>query len=89
MAKAARQGSPLQYERIQRCLDAQLGLGFRNAQLKFYNQANNQAAVYDKAVSVICETCEESQNSKMLNLNIECAAGLNQLILYKSISKSV
>lgn len=89
MAKADTQGSPLQYERIQRCLDTQLGLGFRNSQLKYYNQAAAQAASYDKAVSVICETCEESQNSKMFNLNVECAAGLDQIILYKSISKTI
>lgn len=87
---AATQGSPLLYERIQRCLVGQLGGQFRNAQLKFYrNDGTTQANAYNAPVSMICETCEPSQDTKMLNLNIECAANLQQIILYKSITKTI
>jgi len=84
------QGSPLYYERLQRCLEGQIGTTFRNAQLRYYrNDTTTQANAYDAIVSVIAETCETTQDSKMLNLNIECAQQLQKLILYKSITKTI
>ena len=86
----ATQGSPILYERLQRCLEGQLQRPFRNAQLKFYrNNTTTQANAYNAPVTAICETCEATPDTKMLNLNIECAANLQQLILYKSITKTI
>jgi hypothetical protein len=81
--------SPLQYERLQRCLDNQLGLPFRNAQLKFYRNTETQANAYAVPVSMIADTAPITANNKILNLNIECGAGLQQLIVYSHIVKSI
>jgi len=80
---------PMQYERLQRCLDNQLGLAFRNAQLKFYRNDETQANAYQIPVAMIAETCPLTGNNKMLNLSIDCAAGLEQLIVYSHIVKSI
>ena len=84
------QGSPIYYDRLQRCLINQLGKEFRNAHLKFYKgNSATQAGAYTSPVSMICETCEETQDSKMFNLNIESAGTVEQLILYKSVTKTM
>jgi hypothetical protein len=36
---------------------------------------------------MICETLEETQENKKVALQIECTAGLEQIILYKSMAK--
>lgn len=83
-------GSPLQFDRLQRCLDSQIAVGFRNAHLRFYkNNEPLQDNVYDAApISMICETVAESQDSKMLNLNIE-SPGLDKLLIYKHMYKTI
>ena len=89
------QGSSLQYERLQRCLDSQIEVGFRNAHLRFYeNSEADQTAVYgNNPISMICETASETADSKMLNLNIETfnggTDGVNKLILYKHMYKTI
>ena len=80
-------GQPLHFDRLQRCLDSQVGLGFKNAQLKFYRSTETQANAYVAPVSMICETLEETQENKKVALQIECTAGLEQIILYKSMAK--
>jgi hypothetical protein len=80
-------GQPLHFDRLQRCLDSQVGLGFKNAQLKFYRSTESQANAYAAPVSMICETLEETQENKKVALQIECTAGLEQIILYKSMAK--
>ncbi len=82
-------GQPLHFDRLQRCLDSQVGLGFKNAQLKFYQNTNTQAAGYAQPVSMICETLNETEGNKKVAIQIECAANLEQIILYKSMSKSI
>lgn len=79
--------SPIQYDRLQRCLDRQLGLGLKNAQQKFYKQSNTQANAYDSPVSLICETLHETEENKKVNLQIECAGGLEDIVLYKNMEK--
>ncbi len=81
--------SPMQYERLQRCLDNQLGLAFRNAHLKFYRNSEPQATAYAVPVSMIAETCPITSSNKMANISIECTAGLEQLIVYSHIRKSI
>ena len=81
-------GSPLQFERLTRCLDRSAQIPFRNTQLKFYNQGTTQLLAYDSPISMICETCEVLPTSKMLNINI-VSAGLNQIIIYKQIPKRI
>tara|TARA_R110001606_G_scaffold159917_2_gene303843 strand:- start:1821 stop:3383 length:1563 start_codon:yes stop_codon:yes gene_type:complete len=83
-------GSPLQFERLQRCLSGSAQIPFKNAQLKFYRQDEAQADVYDADITMICETLLTSNEHKMLNLNIESdAPGLNQIILYKQIPRQI
>ena len=38
---------------------------------------------------MICETLEETEEPKKINLNIECAAALQQIIIYKNMEKSI
>jgi len=82
-------GSPIQYDRIQRCLDRQLGLGFKNAQLKYLDNKLTQAAAYSTPVSMICETLPKTEDSKKVGLHIECDLRLEQIILYKSMEKTL
>ena len=82
-------GSSLQYERLNRCLVASAELPFRNAQLKFYRQTNTQALAYFAPVSMICETLETAPEHRMMNLSIDCAGGLEQIILYKQIPRQI
>lgn len=87
-------GSPLQYDRLQRCLDSQIAVGFRNAQIRFYkNDETNQDNVYGSPISMICETLDETQDSKMLNINIETAvgggAGVQKMVIYKHMYKTI
>jgi len=82
-------GQPLHFDRLQRCLDSQVGLGFKNAQLQFYKNTNPQASAYFAPISMICETLEETEANKKVAIQIECAAQLKTIILYKSMSKSI
>ena len=81
--------TPLQYERLQRCLEGSAQIPFKNAQLQFYDQSQLQADVYNANIAMICETLLTSSESKMVNLSIACAAGLQQLILYKQIPRQI
>ena len=82
-------GQPLHYDRLQRCLDSQTGLGFKNAQLKFYQNTLTQPNAYAQPVSMICETLEQTEGNKKVALQIECAATLQQIILYKMMAKTI
>ena len=81
--------SPLQFDRLQRCLEQQIGVGWRNGQMRFYKQIVAQSLAHDSPITMICETLEELPESKMLNISIECAAQLQQLIIYKHITKTI
>ena len=82
-------GQPIQFDRLQRCLDRQVGLGWRNAQMKFYQNSEAQATAYSSPVTLIAETAEEMPMTKMLGLNIECAAGLSDIAIYKHMIKTI
>ena len=88
MATATKQGSPLQYDRLLRCLDRSAQLPFRNAQLLFYKADQPQADVYASPTVMICETLEVKPSNKMVNLEIT-STGLNQIILYKQIPRNI
>ena len=85
---AGQDASPLQIDRLQRALDHQAGLGFRNAQMRFYKNSNTQALAYDAPVSVIAETAPAKADNKILNLQIS-SAGLNEIKLYKQVQRSI
>lgn len=89
VCNADKLGSPLQFERLQRCLESQIGVGWRNGQLRFYKQRVNQVDSYPDPISMICETLEPKETSKMLNLEIEAPLGLEAIILYKHIMKTI
>ena len=81
--------SPLQYDRLQRCLDRQVGLSFKSAQQAFYRNSEIQADAMEVPVVMICETLHETEGNKTVSLEIGCAAGLEQIILYKNMEKTI
>ena len=90
MAQSNKEGSSLQYDRLIRALDNQGGLGFRNAQLKYYQNTQPQATSFNKAVSVIAETAPATPQNKVLNLNIESTGGtLADIKIYKSVQRTI
>ena len=38
---------------------------------------------------MICETLETAPEHRMMNLSIDCAGGLEQIILYKQIPRQI
>jgi hypothetical protein len=88
-------GSSLRYDRIQRCLDRNADLPFRNAQLSFYKNGQAQdASQPSDNISLICETLEVRQQPKMINLEINSAAGggvngLQDILLYKMMNRTI
>ena len=80
--------SPIQYDRLSRCLNRSAQIPFRNTGLTFYQQEVTQANALNMPISMICETVEVTKESKMLNLEIHSTA-LNQIILYKQIAKRI
>ncbi len=91
MASSTTEGSSIQYDRLIRALDNQGGLGFRNAQLKYYLNTESQAQAYTAAaVSVIAETAPATPENKVLNLNIESnAANIADIKIYKSVQRTI
>ena len=83
------QATPLQFDRLQRCLEEQIGVGWRSGLMKFHEQLVAQGAAYTNPITMICETLEETPQPKMMNIEIECAALLQQLVIYKHMTKTV
>ena len=84
-------GSPLHYDRLTRALDTQY-TDWRSAQLKFANlnpTAVAQADMYDKQNSTIPETLPITMTPKYVDLQIECAAGVDDLRIYKQMVKTI
>lgn len=89
--------SPLQYDRLTRALDNQY-TDWRNAQLRFANitpisfglfQGPEQNKMYDKPNSTIVETLPLSDRMKYVDLQIECAAGVEDIRIYKQMVRSI
>lgn len=83
--------SPIAYDRLTRALDNQY-TDWRSAQLKFFNQTPvtpTQANAYDKTNSTIVDTLPLSDRPKYVDLQIECAAGVADLRIYKQMVKSI
>jgi len=38
---------------------------------------------------MICETLHQTEGNKKVNIQIECAAGLQSIILYKNMEKTL
>lgn len=85
---AGQQPSPFQMDRLQRALDHQAGLGFRNSQLRFYKNSTTQALAYDAPVSVIAETAPAKPDNKILSLQVN-SAGLEEIKLYKQVQRTI
>ena len=93
--------STLQFDRLQRCLtNTSTGMGWRNAQLKFFNWTPNtdnsatQEDAYDKPNSTICETLLLTDRPKYVDLQIETTGTdgtdtLADIIIYKQMVKSI
>ena len=88
-------GTPLHYDRLQRCLDRNADLPFRNAQLSFYKNGQAQdTSQPSHNIAVICETLEVRQQPKMVNLEIVSqdgggVNGLQDIILYKMMNRTI
>lgn len=84
--------TPLQYDRLTRSLDSTgMGLEWRNAQLRWFNNEPGtlQALSYAQKTSVIAETLMMTDRQKYVDLQIECAGGLNEIIIYKQHVRSI
>lgn len=84
-------GSPIQFDRLQRCLDRQIGLGIKNFQQKFYVNDQQQPTAYLLPVSLVCETLHQTEGNKNVNIQIQMldAGTLEQIILYKNMEKTL
>lgn len=83
------EGSSLQYDRLIRALDNQGGMGFRNAQLRYYKSTLPQATAFDSPVSVIVETAPATPNMKVLSLNVENSGTLDEIKIYKQVQRTI
>ena len=82
--------SPLQYDRLNRCLNANSNVDWMNAQMRFYQNNQTQSAAYSKNISMICETMNITPENKKVGLEIDATGEtVQQLILYKQIVKSI
>jgi hypothetical protein len=82
--------SPLQYDRLNRCLNLNSTVEWRNAQMRFYQSDLSQADAYSKYISMICETMPITPENKKVGLEINAdGQTVQQLILYKQIVKSI
>ena len=82
--------SPLQYDRLNRCLNANSNVDWMNAQMRFYQNNQTQAAAYSKYISMICETMPLTPENKKVGLEIDATGEtVQQLILYKQIVKNI
>ena len=83
--------SALQYDRLTRALSNQY-TDWRNAQLKFANITPitpTQANMYDADNSTIVETLPLEQGQKYVDLQIECAGGVQDLRIYKQLVRTI
>jgi hypothetical protein len=85
--------SPLQFDRLQRCLVENADIEWNNAQMKFYNNASTQADAMTSPISIIAETMPITPGFKKVSLELTGIAagnqGIEQLILYKQITKTI
>ena len=83
-------GSPLQYDRLTRAMDNQY-TDWRNAQLRFsqLTPAIAQTAMYDAPNSTIPETLPLSGRPKYVDLQVECAAGVQDIRIYKQMVRTI
>ena len=85
--------SPLQFDRLQRCLVENADIEWNNAQMKFYKNSETQADAMASPISIIAETMTITPGFKKVGLEINAvgagAAGIQQLILYKQITKTI
>tara|TARA_R110002126_G_scaffold13386_3_gene58141 strand:- start:508 stop:2265 length:1758 start_codon:yes stop_codon:yes gene_type:complete len=83
-------GSPLQFDRLNRCLNSNSNIEWKNAQMKFYSSHGTQLQSYAKDISMICETMPLTSTNKKVSLEIDATGGTVQsIILYKQIEKTI
>ena len=86
--------SPLQYDRLQRCLVENADIQWNNAQMKFFKNSETQADALQSPISIIAETMPITPAFKKIGLEMNAAAGggangIQQLVLYKQITKTI
>ena len=83
-------GSPLQFDRLNRCLNGNSNIEWRNAQMKFYSSHGTQLQSYAKNISMICETMPLTEGNKKVGLEIDATGNtVQQIILYKQVERSI
>jgi len=85
--------SPLQFDRLQRCLVENADIEWNNAQMAFYKNTDTQADAMGSPISIIAETMPITLGLKKVSLEINAAgsgnAGIEQLVLFKQITKTI
>ena len=85
-------GSPLQQERLNRCLNENSNIDFKNAQMAYYSSSGTQAAAYGQNIMIIAETMPLTNGNKKVGLEIDStglAAKNQQMILYKQVQRTI
>jgi hypothetical protein len=76
-----------------RCLVENADIPWNNAQMKFYNNSATQATAMTSPISIIAETMPITPGFKKVSLELNGIAagnqGIEQLILYKQITKTI
>ena len=85
--------SPLQFDRLQRCLVENADIEWNNAQMKFYKNTETQANAMASPISIIAETMPITPGLKKVGLEMNAAGagvnGIQQLVLFKQITKTI
>ena len=85
--------SPLQFDRLQRCLVENADIQWSNAQMKFYKNSESQADAMASPISIIAETMPITPGFKKVGLEMNATgagnAGIEQLVLFKQITKTI
>ena len=82
--------TPLQYDRLNRCLNENSNIDWKNAQMKYYNSDGTQTAAMNSPITMICETMPLTNENKKVGIEIDATgATVEQLILYKQIQKTI
>ena len=68
-----------------------MGTEWRNAQLRWFNNDVTplQTGSYALKTSLIAETLMETERTKYVDIQIEAAAGVNDIVIYKQHVRSI
>tara|TARA_R110000803_G_scaffold1158_3_gene3826 strand:- start:4852 stop:6414 length:1563 start_codon:yes stop_codon:yes gene_type:complete len=86
-------GTPLHFDRLNRCLNINSNIEWNNAQFRFYSSSGTQAGAYNgNRINLICETMPLTPGNKKVGLELDSTGNgdaAQQIILYKQVQRSI